>query len=495
MIKPNDAFMLSLTHIKLLKSNKMIKKIIFILTLSSVALSAQVGINTTTPNATLDITPKTTDGSKPEGLLVPQLDGNALKTAYGAAQKGVIVYAKTAASPTDTKTVNVTAEGYYYFDGSVWQRMTGAAAGDTTNDAWINDTTNGLVKLGTKADGTARSAGTDFVAKDNGQMGIGTNSPDASAVLEVASANKGMLIPRVALTGSTDQATIPSPATGLMAYNTGAAGLTFKGFVFWNGTEWRSVNNNPTIAPAITSLKCTDAYLEPNTLSAGIAYTGVLKVPYTGGNAGLFSGGTVINSTVNTGLTATLNSGELENGSGVLSYTVSGTPLQNSPIVANFNLGSSVFGATGCTASVGDAVGTNVNVKKIIYTAVSGNGAYTIKMDDMEFKIDPGSGGYGNVYARFTSNPSLTTSMRGLNYWISSSSGYYSSNFTITSTNANSLSWNLLGDGNGGFNNSSELEYQADLVVPGRNVLYRVLATRFRSVGSDAVYVLTVSKY
>ncbi|WP_346983525.1 hypothetical protein [Chryseobacterium sp. POE27] len=215
--------------------------------LISMTAFAQVGINNTSPKATLDITPKTTDGSKPEGLLIPQLDGNSLKTvAYGTAQKGVIVYAKSAASPTDTKTVNVTIEGYYYFDGSAWQKMNGAASGDTTNDAWINDTTNGLVKLGTKADGTARTVGSDFVAKDNGQIGIGTSSPDASAALEVASTNKGMLIPRVTLTGSTDQTTIPSPATGLMVYNTGSSALTYKGFIFWNGTEWRTFNNSST---------------------------------------------------------------------------------------------------------------------------------------------------------------------------------------------------------------------------------------------------------
>lgn len=159
---------------------------LLVMAVLSQSMFSQVGINTKTPNATLDITPKTTDGSKPEGLLIPQLDGNSLNTAaYGTAQKGVIVYAKSAASPTDSKTVNVTAEGYYYFDGNVWQKMTGATADDTTNDAWVNDTTNGLVKLGTKADGTARAAGAAFVVKDNGQVGIGTNTPSTS--LEVNS--------------------------------------------------------------------------------------------------------------------------------------------------------------------------------------------------------------------------------------------------------------------------------------------------------------------
>ncbi|WP_050009494.1 hypothetical protein [Flavobacterium sp. B17] len=167
--------------------------------LFSMTAFAQVGINNTSPKATLDITPKTTDGSKPEGLLIPQLDGNILKTAaYGTPQKGIIVYAKSAASPTDAKTVNITAEGYYYFDGSVWQKMTGAAAGDTTNDAWINDTTNGLVKLGTKADGTARSANTDFVAKDDGSVGIGITTP-----AEKLDVNGNMILRNSAVSGGT----------------------------------------------------------------------------------------------------------------------------------------------------------------------------------------------------------------------------------------------------------------------------------------------------
>jgi hypothetical protein len=240
----------------------------------SQSLFGQVGINTKNPNATLDITPKTTDGSKPEGLLIPQLDGNALKTAaYGTAQKGVIVYAKSEANPTDAKTVNVTAEGYYYFDGSVWQKMNSAAAGDTTNDAWINDTNNGLVKLGTKADGTTRTAGTDFVAKDNGQIGLGTSTPDSSAALDITANNKGLLIPRVALTGITDQTTIPSPASGLIAYNT-STNINGPGLVFNRGTssspKWSSVQIYSSDAGAISGKLVYQSYPDANkTMSVG----------------------------------------------------------------------------------------------------------------------------------------------------------------------------------------------------------------------------------
>jgi len=50
-----------------------------------------------------------------------------------------------------------------------------------------------------------------------GQVGIGTNTPDASAQLQVESTNKGFLVPRVANTGA-----ITLPAKGLVIYQTDA---------------------------------------------------------------------------------------------------------------------------------------------------------------------------------------------------------------------------------------------------------------------------------
>ena len=47
------------------------------------------------------------------------------------------------------------------------------------------------------------------------QTGIGTTTPHASAKLDVTSTDKGFLPPRVTLTSISDNATIPSPATGL----------------------------------------------------------------------------------------------------------------------------------------------------------------------------------------------------------------------------------------------------------------------------------------
>lgn len=74
------------------------------------------------------------------------------------------------------------------------------------------------------------------------QVGVGTTTPDASAMLDVTSLDKGLLIPRVKLTGTDDVVTISSPATSLLVYNTfpGGTGSTSvtPGYYYWNSTSW-----------------------------------------------------------------------------------------------------------------------------------------------------------------------------------------------------------------------------------------------------------------
>lgn len=182
------------------------------------------------------------------------------------------------------------------------------------------------------------------------QVGVGTTTPANSAILDVSSTNKGVLFPRVALSSGTDQTTIPSPAQGLMVFNTGAAGLKTVGFVFWNGTEWRAIDNFSTTTPSAT-LDCPNASLEPAILTAGTAYTGYMRVPYFNGNGIRYSAGTPVASTGNTGLTATLLEGTLANGQGLLVFSVTGTPSATTPTGATFAV---TFAGASCAATVGD---------------------------------------------------------------------------------------------------------------------------------------------
>ncbi|MBW2938827.1 hypothetical protein KXJ69_11960 [Aureisphaera sp. CAU 1614] len=73
-------------------------------------------------------------------------------------------------------------------------------------------------------------------------VGLGTNTPDISAQLELAETDKGILINRVALTSTALPAPIVLPATGLLVYNTAYAssGSTevLPGFYYWDGTRW-----------------------------------------------------------------------------------------------------------------------------------------------------------------------------------------------------------------------------------------------------------------
>ena len=69
-------------------------------------------------------------------------------------------------------------------------------------------------------------------------VGIGTTNPDASARLDVVDSNRGLLIPRVALTKTNDQGPVTNPATSLLVYNTATANDVWPGFYYWDGTKW-----------------------------------------------------------------------------------------------------------------------------------------------------------------------------------------------------------------------------------------------------------------
>ena len=86
------------------------------------------------------------------------------------------------------------------------------------------------------------------------QTGIGTNTPNASAKLEVAASDKGFLPPRVALTASNAFSPITgtsSAATGLLVYNTATAGTApnnvVPGYYYWNGTSWIQISGGLVI--------------------------------------------------------------------------------------------------------------------------------------------------------------------------------------------------------------------------------------------------------
>ncbi len=71
------------------------------------------------------------------------------------------------------------------------------------------------------------------------------NAADGPDMLEVKSTDKGMLIPRVVLTGTTDETTISSLALSLMIFNTATGQDVILGFYYWNGAAWAAVSKTP----------------------------------------------------------------------------------------------------------------------------------------------------------------------------------------------------------------------------------------------------------
>ncbi|WP_395627109.1 tail fiber domain-containing protein [Daejeonella sp.] len=89
------------------------------------------------------------------------------------------------------------------------------------------------------------------------QVGIGTNSPAASAALEVTSNtnNKGILIPRIT---AAQKDAISNPAEGLMIYQTSAPA----GFYYYTGIAWKLIMTQTDLD---TKLSTVDAALSLNT--------------------------------------------------------------------------------------------------------------------------------------------------------------------------------------------------------------------------------------
>lgn len=99
------------------------------------------------------------------------------------------------------------------------------------------------------------------------QVGIGTAAPDASAILDIKSANAGLLIPRISLTSTSDNTTIVNPATSLLVYNTSSVSDVTPGFYYWESV-WKSFKGTSS------GMVSGGWALSGNTLATGNEYLG-----------------------------------------------------------------------------------------------------------------------------------------------------------------------------------------------------------------------------
>ena len=93
--------------------------------LVAVNLSSQVGINTQSPKATLEVVGKPGDINHFDGIIPPRITGDELAAkTYSTSQKGAFVYVTSPATNLSGQVAHLTKSGLYYFDGQQWVQLT-----------------------------------------------------------------------------------------------------------------------------------------------------------------------------------------------------------------------------------------------------------------------------------------------------------------------------------------------------------------------------------
>ena len=90
-------------------------------------------------------------------------------------------------------------------------------------------------------------------------VGIGTLQPNQSAILDISSSNKGLLIPRMSLN---QRNSIENPAEGLLIYQIDEKG---GGFQYYDGLEWKPITNAPIEANTVAAANPDNWSLTGNT--------------------------------------------------------------------------------------------------------------------------------------------------------------------------------------------------------------------------------------
>ena len=244
--------------------------------------TGDVGIGTTSPDASalMEL------ASTAKGLLIPRMT-TTQRDAISSPATGLEIY-------------NTTTNKFNFYNGTSWTEV-GSGSGTSLLDA-DSDTKVQVEESSDEDKIRFDTAGTErMIISGDGNVGIGTSSPSASALLELSSTSKGMLLPRMT---TTQRDAIASPATGLEIYNT-----TTNKFNYYTGTNWTAVGVG------------TNRYIHAK-LSANVASVG--------------SGTDIVFNTKIVGNGITLNTG-----SGVFTLTAGATyELDGALLVSSFSSAS-----------------------------------------------------------------------------------------------------------------------------------------------------------
>jgi hypothetical protein len=431
----------------------------FVITLfmaiSSAVFSQNIGMNTTgtTPstNAILDLN----SGNKYNlGLIIPHVELGTTLTTFNPPMVG-----GATTKDTGMMVYNVSALyqpiGYYYWSGSTWVSVSGAASTGwtTTGNGGTNPAINyagtsgpqdfvmrtsavermritsagaagigtptpksatdinGNISIGTYAGVNAAPANGVIVS---GQVGIGTNAPNASAALDVTSVTGGVLPPRMT---AVQMNAIAAPATGLVVLNT-----TTNCLEYYSGTAWQNVVC-PCSGPPATPGSITGS-VTACASSAGNVYSIATVANATSYNWTVPAGATITAGTGTTSITVTF-------GSTSGNITVSATNSCGTS-------GTSTLAVTLATIPAAPAVPSGSTTPAIntayTYTIATVAGATSYTWSSSNTNLGSVTGGQGTTSATITNTSSLGTYT--ICVYASNACGNSASTcLTVTSTN------------------------------------------------------------
>src|SRR5690554_2893684 len=121
----------------------------------------------------------------------------------------------------------------------------------------------------------------------NAQTGIGTAQPNQSAQLDITSSDKGVLIPRIALTSATQQLqTTVANQTSLLIYNTAtvAAESLTPGYYYWDSNKWNRIVKDDEVPATVNTTANNGLTKTGNNIALGGNLTGATTVTATAAN-------------------------------------------------------------------------------------------------------------------------------------------------------------------------------------------------------------------